>query len=102
MKNIEMKRITVLITDKNNEKIQKFRTDFINETKENMSYAEALNWLLNFGASTWFREEKEDFRKRFYKVWSGSSRHRKYEEDIDAFDVFEYIQKIRESKNRSK
>lgn len=95
-----MKRLSVLITNKNNEKIQKFRTDFINETKENMSYAEALNWLLNFGASTWFREIKEDFRKRFYKMWVGFARHRKYEEDIDAFDVFEYIQKIKERKNQ--
>lgn len=93
-----MKRITVLITDKNNEKIQKFRTDFIDETKENISYAEALNWLLNFGASTWFRETGEDFRRRFYKVWLGSSRHRKYEEDIDAFDFFEFIQKKRKEK----
>jgi hypothetical protein len=96
VKDIQMKRITALITHKNNEKIERFKTDFINETKENMSYAEALNWLLNFGASTWFLDGRKDLRKRFYKIWAKSSRHRKYEEEIDAFDVFEFIQRKRE------
>ena len=96
MKAIQMKRITVLITKNNNEKIQKFRTAYINETKESISYAEALNWLLNFGASSWFREGREDLRKRFYKVWMKSDRHRKYEREIDEFDFFEFIRKKRE------
>lgn len=96
MKPIQMKRITVLITNKNNEKIQRFRTAFINETNENMSYAEALNWLLNFGASSWFHV-REDLRKRFYKIWAKSAPHKKYEREIDEFDFLEFIQKKREN-----
>lgn len=99
MKPLRMKRITVLITNKNNEKIQRFRTEFINESHENMSYAEALNWLLNFGASSWFREGREDLRKRFYKVWAKSAPHRKYEREIDEFDFLEFIQKKRDEIN---
>lgn len=100
MKPIKMKRITVLITNKNNEKIQRFRTDFINEAKENMSYAEALNWLLNFGASSWFIERRDDLRKRFYKIWAKSAPHRKYEREIDEFDFLEFIKKKRENAQR--
>lgn len=96
MKAIQMKRITVLITKNNNEKIQKFRIAYINETKESMSYAEALNWLLNFGASSWFHV-REDLRKRFYKIWTKSDRHRKYEREIDEFDFLEFIKKKREN-----
>lgn len=99
MKPFPMKRITVLITNKNNDKIQRFRTEYINETKENMSYAEALNWLLNFGASSWFREGREDLRRRFYQVWVKSPRHRKYEREIDEFDFLEFIQKKRNEIN---
>ena len=100
MKPIKMKRITVLITNKNNEKIQRFRTEFINEAKENMSYAEALNWLLNFGASSWFIERRGDLRKRFYKIWAKSAPHRKYEREIDEFDFLEFIKKKRENAQR--
>lgn len=66
-----------------------------------MSYAEALNWLLNFGASSWFTEEKEHLRKRFYKVWAHSERHRKYERDIDEFDFLKFIQKKRDEQEDS-
>lgn len=97
VKEPRLKRITVLITEGNNKSIQRFRTEFINETQEDMSYAEALNWLLNFGTSDWFREGREELRKEFYGVWAGSSSHRKYAIAIDEFDFIEFIQKKREN-----
>lgn len=99
MKPAEIKRITVLITKKNNEKIQKFRIEFMKETQENMSFAEALNWLLNFGASSWFRKGREEFRRKFYNVWAKSAPHRQYERDIDEFDFLKFIQKKRNQVN---
>ena len=74
-------------------------TDFITESQEGMSYAEALNWLLNFGISTWFFE-KEEMRKRFYKVWATSASHKKYANDIDEFDFIQFIKKKRNENNK--
>jgi hypothetical protein len=90
-----MKRITVLVTEKNNERLQRFRSEFINATKEDISYSEALNWLLNYGSSDWFRDKRTNFRERFYKVWVDSERHRNYQKTIDEFDFLEFIQKKR-------
>jgi hypothetical protein len=87
-----LKRITVLITEENNKNIQRFRSEYMNETQEGMSYAEALNWLLHFGISDWFRTT-EDLRKRFYKIWAESPSHKKYATAIDEFDFLEFIQK---------
>ena len=94
VKEPELKRITVLITEKNNKKIQRFRSEYMNETQEGMSYAEALNWLLHFGMSNWFRTT-EDLRKRFYKLWAEAPSHKKYATTIDEFDFLEFIQKKR-------
>jgi hypothetical protein len=98
IKKPKLKRITVLVTENNNRGINKFMTDFINETQESMSYAEALNWLLYFGISDWFREAIDDLRKEFYKVWAGSESHKKYTTAIDEFDFIEFIQKKRNEK----
>lgn len=84
-----------MITKENNKRIQRFRSEYMNETHESMSYAEALNWLLNFGTSSWFREEREDLRRRFYEVWAKSQSHKKYAIAIDEFDFLEFIQKKR-------
>jgi hypothetical protein len=66
----------------------------MNETQEGMSYAEALNWLLNFGTSRWFFTT-EDLRKRFYKMWAELPSHKKYATAIDEFDFLEFIQRKR-------
>ena len=84
-----------MITEKNNKRIQRFRSEYMNETQEGMSYAEALNWLLHFGTSSWFHEEREDLRRRFYKVWVKSRSHKKYATAIDEFDFLEFVQKKR-------
>ena len=69
----------------NNEFIQRFRTEFIDTTKEDMSYTEALNWLVHFGAHTFLRKESkiEDFRKRFYRAWATSPNRKRFA--IDQF-----------------
>jgi hypothetical protein len=102
VKEPKLKRITVLITEKNNQKIQRFRTEYIEETNEDISYAEALNWLLNFGASDWFRETHDEFRPRFYRIWCESSSHQEYAKTIDAFDLMEYLQKKKPELDRMK
>jgi hypothetical protein len=94
VKEPELKRITVLITEENNKNIQRFRSEYMNETQEGMSYAEALNWLIHFGITDWFFTT-DDLRKRFYKIWAESSSHKKYANAIDEFDFREFIQKKR-------
>lgn len=96
VKEPELKRITVLITEENNKNIQRFIIEYMNETQEGMSYAEALNWLIHFGISNWFFT-KDDLRKGFYKLWEKAPNHKKYATAIDEFDFREFIQKKRET-----
>jgi len=85
-----MKRITVSIREKNHELIQRFRTEFIDLTKEDMSYTEALNWLLHFGAYEFFGTEPiKDFRKRFFRAWANSPKRKNF-----ALDEFLKMEKL--------
>jgi hypothetical protein len=78
----EMKRITVTIEKENHELIQRFRTEFMDLTKEDLNYTEALNWLLHFGTHTFFGKERvKDFRKRFYRAWATSPNRKEYAMD---------------------
>jgi hypothetical protein len=74
-----MKRITVTINKENHELIQRFRTEFMNITKEDMPYTEALNWLIHFGAHTFFgKQSVKDFTRRFYEAWAASPNRKEF------------------------
>jgi hypothetical protein len=92
--------MSVLITKENNKMIRRFMTEYMTETQDGMSYAEASNWLLHFGIANWFREGREGLRSQFYKVWAGSPSHKKYAQAIDEFDFLEFIQKKRNEQKR--